>query len=168
MVTLPRDNSFSIDINKGWKENRSSKLRALHGHIQKVIEKGDKCIVYSQWTTMLNLIEKDLEVHQLEYCRLDGSMSQKKRAKVLSEFRANADLHIFLISLKAGGVGLNLISANHVFLVDPWWNPAVEDQAINRVHRIGQNKPVHVTRLICRETIEQRVLELNEKKKLLI
>jgi len=81
-------------------------------------------------------------------------MSQRKRAKVLKQFEEDKSIKVFLISLKAGGVGLNLVSANHVFLVDPWWNPAVEEQAIQRIHRIGQTKDVYVTRLICNNTIE--------------
>jgi SNF2 family DNA or RNA helicase len=92
-------------------------------------------------------------------------LAQKKRAEVLEEFKKNPKIQVFLISLKAGGVGLNLTVANHAFLVDPWWNPAVEEQAVERVHRIGQKKDVEVVRFICRETIEERIIELHEQKK---
>jgi len=96
---------------------------------------------------------------------LDGSLAQKKRAEVLEEFKTNNTIHVFLISLKAGGVGLNLVVANHAFLIDPWWNPAVEEQAIERVHRIGQKKKVQVIRFICKETVEERIIELHNYKK---
>ena len=114
---------------------------------------------------MLNLIEKDFLENKISLVRLDGSMSQRKRSKVLKKFEVEKNITVFLISLKAGGVGLNLVAANHVFLVDPWWNPAIEEQAIQRVHRIGQTKDVFVTRLICNKSIEQRVLQLHERKK---
>ena len=97
--------------------------------------------------------------------RLDGKLNHKKRAEVLEVFKKDASKQVFLISLKAGGVGLNLTVANHIFLLDPWWNPAVEDQAIDRVHRIGQKKPVFVYRFICKETIEERILGLHASKK---
>jgi len=96
---------------------------------------------------------------------LDGSLAQKKRAEILEEFKTDPTIHVFLISLKAGGVGLNLVVANHAFLVDPWWNPAVEEQAVERVHRIGQKKPVQVVRFICKETVEERIVELHNYKK---
>ena len=92
-------------------------------------------------------------------------MPQKKRAEVLEEFKFNKHINVFLISLKAGGVGLNLTVANHAFLVDPWWNPAVEEQAIERVHRIGQKNKVEVVRFICRETIEERIIDLHQQKR---
>ena len=97
--------------------------------------------------------------------RLDGSMSQKKRAETLQRFKKEEKLPVFLVSLKAGGVGLNLTMANHVFLIDPWWNPAVEDQAVERVHRIGQKKNVEIIRFICRHTVEERIIELHVHKK---
>lgn len=92
-------------------------------------------------------------------------MSQKKRTEVLHQFKTDPSLGVFLISLKAGGVGLNLTAANHVFLIDPWWNPAVEDQAVERVHRIGQKKNVEIIRFICSHTVEERIIELHQVKK---
>lgn len=92
-------------------------------------------------------------------------MSQKKRQETLHQFKTDASFGVFLISLKAGGVGLNLTAANHVFLIDPWWNPAVEDQAVERVHRIGQKKNVEIIRFICRQTVEERIIELHQHKK---
>lgn len=96
---------------------------------------------------------------------MDGSLSQKKRANVINNFKQKPEIPIILISLKAGGVGLNLVEANHVFLIDPWWNPAVEEQAIERLHRIGQKKKVEVVRFICKGTIEERMLEMHKFKK---
>lgn len=124
----------------------------------------DKCIVFSQWTRMLDLCEDALLDAGIPVCRLDGQMNQDERERNLVEFR-RPGVRVMLLSLHAGGVGLNLTQANHVVMVDSWWNPALEEQAIDRVHRIGQSKPVHVVRLVIRDSVEQRVFELQEKKR---
>jgi len=92
-------------------------------------------------------------------------MSQPSRAVAIADFKADKTITVFLVSMHVGAVGLNLTEANHVFLVDPWWNPAVEDQAIGRVHRYGQTKSVRVLRFVCKKTIEERMIELNNRKK---
>lgn len=141
----------------------SSKLNVFLESVGNLVEKGHKCLVFSQWTSFLNLIEAELKNHQLPYLRLDGAT--QNRAEIVDRFQNKKDIPVFLLSLKAGGVGLTLTEADYVFLMDPWWNPAVENQAIDRVHRIGQNKPVFAYRLICRNTIEEQILSLQQIKK---
>jgi SNF2 family DNA or RNA helicase len=104
-------------------------------------------------------------VQNIGFVRLDGSTVD--REAVVGTFQADDGPPVMLLSLKAGGIGLNLTAADHVFLVDPWWNPAVEDQAADRAHRIGQDKPVMVYRLVARDTVEERILELQERKRAL-
>jgi len=147
---------------------KSSKLNALFEHIHEIRQKKEKCVVFSQFIGMLNLIQRCLEEEKIPFRRIDGSCSMKQRADYIEQFNEDDEISVFMISLKAGAVGLNLTVANHVILVDPWWNPAIEDQAIERVHRIGQKKKVSVTRLICAETIEARILELHAAKKGLV
>jgi len=162
-MTVPRDNKFDIDLDSKFK--RSSKLQALMQKIQELLITGEKAVVFSQFLGFLDLIEYDFKRNNIQYLRLDGSLNQKKRCEVLKAFKEEKKIQIILISLKAGGVGLNLTEANHVFLMDPWWNPAVEEQAIERVHRIGQKKKVEVMRFICRGSIEERMIEMHKNKK---
>jgi SNF2 family DNA or RNA helicase len=124
---------------------------------------GHKSLVFTQWTSLLDLVEPWLQRAGLPYTRLDGST--QNRGAVVAEFQREDGPPVMLLSLKAGGVGLNLTAADHVFLLDPWWNPAAEDQAADRAHRIGQEKPVFITRLIAAGTVEERVLALQESKR---
>lgn len=124
-----------------------------------------KILVFSQFVGMLDLIQKELVSRKIGYCRLTGQT--RNRPQVISEFQADKGKRVFLISLKAGGTGLNLTEADYVYLVDPWWNPAVENQAIDRCHRIGQDKPVIAIRLICPGTVEEKIQLLQEDKKTL-
>jgi SNF2 family DNA or RNA helicase len=121
--------------------------------------------VFSQWTSLLDLIEPELNEAGLAFARLDGSTAD--RGAVVERFQANDGPPVMLISLKAGGTGLNLTAADHVFLVDPWWNPAVEAQAADRAHRIGQTSTVLVYRLVSQGTVEERILGLQEQKRAL-
>jgi non-specific serine/threonine protein kinase len=146
--------------------NASIKIEELMREVEENAS-NHKALVFSQFTTMLDLISKELEKKKIEYYYLDGSTTAANRKKVVEEFQANEDVKIFLISLKAGGVGLNLTSADYVYLVDPWWNPAVEQQAIDRTHRIGQQKNVFAYKLICKDSIEEKILQLQQKKKAL-
>ncbi len=102
----------------------------------------------------------------MEYSYLDGQT--RNRQEVVEDFQTNEDKRVFLISLKAGGVGLNLTAADYVYLVNPWWNPAVEQQAIDRTHRIGQTQKVFAYKMICKDTVEEKILKLQEKKKALV
>jgi non-specific serine/threonine protein kinase len=120
-------------------------------------------LIFSQFTTMLDLIRKELDKNHIPYAYLDGSTKDRKAA--VEHFEKNDHIQLFLISLKAGNTGLNLVKADYVYLVDPWWNPAVEAQAIDRTHRIGQVKNVFAYRMICKNTIEEKILELQGKKK---
>lgn len=148
-----------------WKS--STKIDALMQELTEVISRDPtvKSIVFSQWTSMLDLVEIPLKSAGIRFVRLDGSMPQNQREVSIRSFRADPAVKVFLVSMKAGGLGLNLTSASHVYLLDPWWNPATEDQAIDRVHRLGQTRPVLVTRFIIKDTIEERILELQQKKK---
>jgi DNA repair protein RAD5 len=124
-----------------------------------------KSVVFSQFTSFLSLIEPALSRINVRFLRLDGSMAQKARAAVLEEFTESQGFMVLLISLRAGGVGLNLTSAGRVFMMDPWWSFAVEAQAIDRVHRLGQEDEVVVKRFIVKESVEERMLRVQDRKK---
>ncbi len=126
---------------------------------------GHKALVFSQWTSLLDLVEPHLEAAGIRFTRLDGST--RDRAGVVGDFQSDDGPPVMLASLKAGGTGLNLTAADHVFLLDPWWNPAVEDQAADRAHRIGQERPVVIYRLVARDTVEERLLALQQRKRAL-
>lgn len=128
---------------------------------------GHKTLIFSQFIGMLALLKKALEKEGISYAYFDGSSSINERETNINRFQNDEDCKVFLISLKAGGVGLNLTAADYVYIVDPWWNPAVEQQAIDRTHRIGQTKPVFAYRMICKNTIEEKMLQLQEKKRML-
>jgi non-specific serine/threonine protein kinase len=147
-------------------ENHSIKLDELAREIVENI--GDhKALVFSQFLGMLALIRAKLEELGVDYEYFDGSTSAPDREKAIQSFQNNESKRVFLISLKAGGVGLNLTAADYVYIVDPWWNPAVEQQAIDRTHRIGQTKNIFAYRMICKDTIEDKILQLQDKKRIL-
>ncbi len=147
-------------------ENHSIKLDELAREIVENI--GDhKALVFSQFLGMLGLIRAKLEELGIKYEYFDGSTSAPDREKAIQRFQQEDEVRVFLISLKAGGVGLNLTAADYVYIVDPWWNPAVEQQAIDRTHRIGQTKNIFAYRMICRDTIEDKIIQLQEKKRAL-
>ncbi len=141
----------------------SSKIDRLLEALNDAVAEGHRALVFSQWTSLLDLIEPHLTANGIKFCRLDGTTTD--RGAVVGEFQDEAGPPVMLLSLKAGGTGLNLTAADHVFLVDPWWNPAVEDQAADRAHRIGQDKPVMVYRMVARDTVEERILELQDRKR---
>jgi len=141
----------------------SAKLDTLIESLKEIITEGSKALVFSQFTSFLTIIKAKLKEENISYLYLDGKT--RKRQAVVEQFQ-NDDTHpIFLISLKAGGLGLNLTRAPYVFLLDPWWNPAVEAQAIDRAHRIGQTKTVFAYRLIAKDSVEEKILKLQESKK---
>ena len=149
----------------GIDSKKSSKIELLMEKLDEVLNSGHKALVFSQWTSLLDLIEPYLKNRGMEFVRLDGAT--RDRQGVVAAFQKEDGVPIFLASLKAGGTGLNLTEADHVFLVDPWWNPAVEDQAADRAHRIGQKKPVIVYRLVAKDSVEERILTLQDKKRAL-
>jgi SNF2 family DNA or RNA helicase len=126
-----------------------------------------KLLVFSQFTEMLHLIRDQFDEVGIRYCYLDGSTSLPRRKEEVTKFQEDETIKAFLISLKAGGVGLNLTTADYVYLVDPWWNPAAEQQAIDRAHRIGQTRKVFAYKMICKDTVEEKILQLQERKKML-
>ncbi len=145
-------------------ENQSVKIKELMRHITNKTG-NHKILVFSQFVKMLGLIQYELEKLNIEYAYLDGQSSSRQREQSVNNFQENENLRVFLISLKAGGTGLNLTAADYVYVVDPWWNPAVENQAIDRCHRIGQDKKVFAYRMICKNTVEEKIIILQNKKK---
>lgn len=141
----------------------SAKLDALLPRLAEIVEEGHKALVFSQFTSFLSLVRKQLDKDGVTYEYLDGK-TRDRQAKV-DRFQSDPNCKLFLISLKAGGVGLNLTAADYVFLLDPWWNPAVEAQAIDRTHRIGQTRQVFAFRLIAKNTVEEKVLALQQTKR---
>ncbi len=146
--------------------NHSIKLDELTRELTENI--GDhKALIFSQFLGMLALIKERLKQNNISFEYFDGSTVPLEREKAIQNFQSNDECRVFLISLKAGGVGLNLTAADYVYIVDPWWNPAVEQQAIDRTHRIGQTKNIFAYRMICKDTIEDKILQLQERKRIL-
>ncbi len=141
----------------------SCKFEMLLDQLREIVAEGHKALVFSQFTSLLALLKPELDAMQLSYEYLDGSTTDRQQR--VEHFQSDASCSLFLLSLKAGGTGLNLTAADYVFLLDPWWNPAVEAQAIDRTHRIGQVRPVFAYRLVARDTIEDRILELQQSKR---
>jgi len=147
--------------------NHSVKLHELTREISENIS-NHKVLVFSQFLGMLGLIKERLQHLKIPFEYFDGSTSTTERERAIQNFQHNDACRVFLISLKAGGVGLNLTAADYVYIVDPWWNPAVEQQAIDRTHRIGQTKNIFAYRMICKDTVEEKILQLQERKKSLV
>jgi len=156
-----------ISLQRVGSNDSSTKVMTLIKHLRALRKEHPrmKSVVFSQFTSFLSLIEPALKKANINFVRLDGTMSQKARAAVLSEFQDLTKFTIMLISLKAGGVGLNLTSASRVYMMDPWWSFAVEAQAIDRVHRMGQETEVKVVRFIVEGSVEERMLRVQERKK---
>ena len=141
----------------------SGKFDAFKDMVTDIVEEGHKVLVFSQFVQMLHIIRNWLQLQEMPFCYLDGA--SKDRFEQVDRFNNSPDIPIFLISLKAGGTGLNLTSADYVIHYDPWWNPAVESQATDRTHRIGQTRQVFSYKLICHNTVEEKILQLQEQKK---
>ncbi len=152
----------------GHKDAGSGKLDELMQLVDEAVAGGHKALIFSQFTKMLALIRKGLDDRHITYEYLDGRVAQKLREARVTRFQEDNDVKLFLISLKAGGVGLNLTAADYVFIVDPWWNPAVELQAVDRTHRIGQDKRVFTYRFITTDTVEEKVLALQKQKQKMV
>ena len=142
----------------------SSKLNAFAELLEELLENKHKVLVFSQFVDYLAILRKHLDHHMIHYQYLDGSTPAKKRRTAVTEFQ-NGNGDVFLISLKAGGSGLNLTAADYVIHMDPWWNPAVEDQASDRAHRMGQTRPVTIYRLVSQHTIEDKILNMHQHKR---
>ncbi|QZE13060.1 DEAD/DEAH box helicase [Halosquirtibacter laminarini] len=163
-ITRLRQACLSSALVDGEMKVDSSKLRDFETLLNTIVDGDHKVLVFSQFTGYLKMIESQVKRLGYEYCYLDGTMSKAKRNKQIQMFQEGTP-KVFLISLKAGGVGLNLTAADYVIHMDPWWNPAIEDQATDRAHRMGQDKPVTVYRLITKGTIEEKIIGLHETKR---
>jgi SNF2 family DNA or RNA helicase len=150
-------------VGQGPDEESSAKLDVLLPHLDELISEGHKALVFSQFTSMLAIVKKHLDRRGIVYEYLDGQTRDRKER--VNRFQTDPACGAFLISLKAGGLGLNLTAADYVFLLDPWWNPAVEAQAIDRAHRVGQTRNVFAYRLICRDSVEEKIAELQGQKR---
>jgi non-specific serine/threonine protein kinase len=142
----------------------SPKLVCVVERLQELMDEGHSALVFSQFTSYLDLVEQEFHVHHIPYVRLDGSTPTATRKKIVQDFQDAKNPFVFLLSLKAGGQGLNLTKASYVFHLDPWWNPAVENQASDRAHRIGQKQKVSIMRLLMRHTIEEKMMALKQQK----
>jgi superfamily II DNA or RNA helicase len=150
-------------IDKNKTSMGSAKLDSLLANLSEVMEEGHKVLVFSQFTSFLSIVRNRLDKDKVQYQYLDGKT--RDRQSVVDKFQNDPACKLFLISLKAGGLGLNLTAAEYVYLLDPWWNPAVEAQAIDRAHRIGQTRQVFAYRLIAKDTVEEKVLQLQQTKR---
>lgn len=153
-----------LKLEQAKKVKESAKLELLMSMLPELVEEGRKILIFSQFTSMLKIIQGQLQQNGIDYTQLTGSTIN--RDKVIEKF-TSGEVPVFLISLKAGGVGLNLVEADTVIHYDPWWNPAVENQASDRAHRIGQNKPVFVYKLVVENTLEEKILEMQQRKQAL-
>ncbi|KIA95324.1 helicase SNF2 [Pedobacter kyungheensis] len=141
----------------------SGKFENVIHTLDNVLKGGHKVLVFSQFVKHLDIFKKHFEAENIPFAYLDGAT--RNRGEIVAEFQQNTELKVFLISIKAGGVGLNLTQADYVFILDPWWNPAVEQQAIDRTHRIGQDKKVFIYKFIAKDTVEEKILALQNRKK---
>ncbi|HTU27152.1 MAG TPA: DEAD/DEAH box helicase, partial [Pirellulales bacterium] len=144
-------------------DGSSAKLDTLLEQLTELVDEGHKALVFSQFTSLLAIVRRQLDRREICYEYLDGKTT--KRQAVIDRFQSDPACKLFLISLKAGGQGLNLTAADYIFILDPWWNPAVEAQAIDRAHRLGQKRPVFAYRLIARGTVEEKIVQLQGQKR---
>lgn len=166
LITAPTSSRFQIDVEKNWVE--SSKITLLLQELEHLRPSGSKTILFSQWTAFLDLLEIPLSRSSIPFVRLDGTLNQQQRERVIKQFSEDTNILVFLMSLKAGGVGINLTAASNAFVLDPWWNPAVEEQAVMRIHRIGQMKRVTIKRFIVKGTVEERMEAVQARKQQMI
>ena len=149
-------------------KGESGKLNQCMELVKDGIESGHKILLFSGYTSMFEIIQKELDKNNIKYLKLTGRTRVKERLNLIDEFNSNEDVKLFLISLKAGGTGINLTSADMVIHYDPWWNLSVENQATDRTHRIGQTKKVQVYKLITKNSIEEKIYDLQKRKEELI
>ncbi|GAB4824772.1 DNA repair protein rad5a [Ancistrocladus abbreviatus] len=166
LITAPTNSRFRVDVEKNWVD--STKVSALLHELEELRSSGSKSIIFSQWTAFLDLLQIPLTRSNISFVRLDGTLNQQQREKVIKQFSEESGILVLLMSLKAGGVGINLTAASNAFILDPWWNPAVEEQAVMRIHRIGQTKSVTIKRFIVKGTVEERMEAVQARKQRLI
>lgn len=165
LIKLRQISNHPVLVDESY-TGESGKFNLLINQINEVLEEGHKVLIFSSFVKMLHIFSDYFNKNKIPFSYLDGSTKNRKEA--VEEFQQNENIKIFLISLKAGGLGLNLTAADYVFIVDPWWNPAAEMQAIDRAHRIGQTKNVFVYKTITKDTVEEKILELQETKQELV
>ncbi|KAG4113520.1 hypothetical protein ERO13_D13G228100v2 [Gossypium hirsutum] len=166
LITAPTESRFQVDVEKNWVE--STKVVVLLQELENLRSSGSKSILFSQWTAFLDLLQIPLSRNNIPFLRLDGTLNQQQREKVIKQFSEDGKIMVLLMSLKAGGVGINLTAASNAFVLDPWWNPAVEEQAVMRIHRIGQTKRVAIKRFIVKGTVEERMEAVQARKQKMI
>jgi superfamily II DNA or RNA helicase len=156
--------STPIDLN--YEGEQCAESAKINDVVEEVCNKTGqhKVLIFSQYMATLNQLEQEFTNKKIAYLRIDGSVKSKDRAELNKEFETSEDVRVFLLSTTAASQGLNLVSADHVYLIEPWWNTAIENQAIDRSHRIGQNKPVFAYKMICKNTIEEKLLEIQNRK----
>ena len=163
-ITRLRQAACSAElVEKNWK-GECSKINALSDLLQEIVDGGNAVLIFSQFTSFLALVRQCLDKQKQPYLYLDGSVPVRQRDQLVQQFQ-HGDCPVFLISLKAGGLGLNLTGANYVIHLDPWWNPAIEQQATDRAYRLGQRQNVTVYHLISQHTIEEKILRLHQTKR---
>jgi SNF2 family DNA or RNA helicase len=155
-----------LSLVPGHSASSSSKVDLLLEALRASVAQGHRALVFSQWTSLLDLIEPHLSQSKISFCRIDGST--EGRGEIVDLFQSDCGPNVMLLSLKAGGLGLTLTAADHVYIVDPWWNPAAEEQAADRAYRIGQRNSVIVHRLVAKDTIEERILAIQDEKRKLL
>ncbi|PMD19258.1 hypothetical protein NA56DRAFT_206781 [Hyaloscypha hepaticicola] len=165
LPTPPSSQDDIMQLNDLEKE-LPSKIKAIVSYIQE-IPQGDKCVIFSVWTTTLDIMYQGLTAAGIHCCRYQGSMRYANRTESLEKFRVDESIKVILVSITCGGQGLNLTTANHCILIEPQWNPMVEEQAISRIHRLGQKKAVFICRFVIINTFEQRILERQTRKRVL-
>jgi non-specific serine/threonine protein kinase len=168
MLRLRQICLFPQLVDDEYKDMASTKFNHLLGLLEDILAEGHKVLIFSQFVQALKIIKQHCDIEGIDYSYIDGSVTLKDREQAITNFQEKETTGVFLLSLKAGGVALNLTAADYVIIFDPWWNPAVEAQAIDRSHRIGQTRRVMVYRMVMQNTIEEKMLELQERKKTLV
>lgn len=164
MSNISSDNLFAKQVAQN-KFKRSSKMSKLFEKLKPIMNNSDdKVVIFSHFLGFIELLKFEFSNEGIGVLVFDGSLTKNRRAEIISQFTNSAENRILIVSIKTGGVGLNLTVANHVFLMEPWWNPAFEHQAIDRVYRIGQKKEVQIVRFICTDTVETRIHFIQEEK----
>ncbi len=165
LLRLRQVSLFPGLIDKKYENIGSCKYEQFQELLDEILSEEHKVVIFSQFVEVLNYLKNHLDNNKIKYSYFDGSTEIKKRQKQIDDFQKRHDLKVIMISLKSGGFGINLTAADYVIIFDPWWNPAVETQAIDRTHRIGQTKKVFAYKLIVKGTVEEKILELQKKKK---
>jgi len=168
MLRLRQICLFPQLVDKKYKHIPSVKFDHFTGMVEDILAEGHKVLMFSQFVKVLTIIRNHFEQRKINYCYIDGSVNAETRGQMVRSFQEDNRIGTFLLSLKAGGVAINLTAADYVIIFDPWWNPAVEAQAIDRSHRIGQTKKVFVYRMVVKDTIEEKMLKLQDQKKELV